>query len=1118
MRRSKKLFLISLGCAGVAIVLFLAAILIFHLLANRGMVREFIVEKADQATGGNLSYYRLDLSLLPIPHLTVRNFRLTKKESFEVQARMLSVYPRMRSMLMGRLSIYRLILDAPDIQLRMPPLHTTEGSAPETDHGSPPLSATIKKTIGAGWGALAAIDPETLVQVENGALMLDFPDAPDVQISAIRAVARNRDGKLLFKLKCSSRLTGETRITATAGIADQRVDGSIALADFDPRPLLAYFSLPGGITTDPARSALDLDFSVLGNGRTRSTFRFQAPSLAVRRADRKLALTGVDLSGTLASEDSELTVTIDTLASRQPALSLSATAVIGRDEGNGRTRLRCSASAETLDIAVAGNVTRAIAGDLQAVRTAFDVAREGNLTQAKYSIGLERDEAGWHLNNMRATGHLSRGWVTIPGVNADLKDLDGEVVYEDARVEFNQVAGIFKGATFGELSAAIDWERQATLSIASPSVRVDAAPFFTWLTGFAELGGIKDYVRSIDGQADVSKLEISGPLTEPGKWRFTVTGSPENIRLDSPRAPFSIRLSGGEISYRPGSERSSGVTVEFLDGRFVSSHQSMGIIDPEAVTWRIDGSMGPQTLAWLGTILPIPAHLQMKPPVELTGVNIAWGRASGISFAGGMKTAGGVDLYADITHTPELWQIRKIQFSDGHSRATISASKRVSLVDLSFSGDIEKQTIDRLLENNQTLSGRLEGDCQVRFDTKAPMNASFTGRLSGNGLTIRQWAETPIEVGTFSINGHGRRLELGPSEISLFNSRLVVAGKLAPRDNALRFDFNVDAGRLDEALIHSLQTALKGSRTDAQEKAPAAFVPNGIVHLNVDEFSYGGFSWAPVNADIRVEDGNTGVKIHRAELCGISTTGELDFSPEGVGLTITPMAKDASLDETVNCLWNKSVAADARYDLDGSIHLPPTREDPTRSITGRMIISSQNGKITRSSLLLEIFSILNITEMFVGGKSDLAGKGYGYTNATATATVGEGKIQLEEILLDGNSMKITGQGNIDLMKRTANILLLAAPLKTVDRIVKKIPVIGYITGGTLISVPLRVQGKLDDLSVVPIPPAEVGKSLLGIMERTLKAPFKLVKIAVDHSSKQPTGKDTPSDKQRYPGH
>jgi hypothetical protein len=227
-----------------------------------------------------------------------------------------------------------------------------------------------------------------------------------------------------------------------------------------------------------------------------------------------------------------------------------------------------------------------------------------------------------------------------------------------------------------------------------------------------------------------------------------------------------------------------------------------------------------------------------------------------------------------------------------------------------------------------------------------------------------------------------------------------------------------------------------------------------------------------------------------------------------MSLRIAPTATDASLQKTVRCLWNRPVKAVAQYDLSGEISLPPTRENPDRFLSGQVDISSRNGNIEYASVLMKIFTVLNITEIFTGGKTDLAENGYGFTNAHAKAQIADGKVRFDEILIDGNSLKITGQGNISLDNLEPNITLLAAPLKTIDRIVNKIPIINYISGGSLITIPLQITGPLADIKVKPIRPSAVGQGLLNIMERTLKAPFKLVQSTSD-AVEAGLSKDTP---------
>ena len=81
---------------------------------------------------------------------------------------------------------------------------------------------------------------------------------------------------------------------------------------------------------------------------------------------------------------------------------------------------------------------------------------------------------------------------------------------------------------------------------------------------------------------------------------------------------------------------------------------------------------------------------------------------------------------------------------------------------------------------------------------------------------------------------------------------------------------------------------------------------------------------------------------------------------------------------------------------------------------------------------------------------------------------------------------------MNLEDRTVDVRIVASPLRTVDTIVSKIPLVGRILGGTLISVPIRVRGDLGNPTVTPLSPSMVGAGLLGIVKNTLKLPFDLV--------------------------
>ena len=874
---------------------------------------------------------------------------------------------------------------------------------------------------------------------------------------------------------------------------------------------MAYAPLPADITVGDTRTAVEATVTVSSPETVHSRFDLRFPSLAVTRKGRRLDLETVVIAGSLDYTDKQKVLSFDTLQSAKPPLNLSATAAIAPAGESGRALLEINADTGQIDIAVASQVTRDLVGDLKVIRTAFNVAKQGILTDVTYFAAFDVDPKGWQPKKMKAAGHIAQGLVTIPGIEADLERMDGDVAYEDKRVFFKQVSGHFKGATFEHLESAIDWERASTLTIACPSTVVDAAPMYTWLTGFKGLDKAKNQIETATGKATLSNLEISGPLTKPSKWSFNIVGTPQTLRLKSPLVPFEVNFSGGEIVYIPGKEHASDVRVEFLDGSFVTSFKSKGIIKSEAEAWRIDGSMGQATIDWLGTILPIPEHLQIKPPVDLSGVNIGWDSTQKtLSFKGEGKSAGGVVLFTDFTRSPNSWQIRDLQFSDGSSKATVSARKHDNTIELAFSGNLESQTADRLLRDNRTLSGRLEGDFRSVIDTSVPLNSTFAGKLSGEGLHLQSIVRDPIEVKQFAIDGRDNQLTIAPSAVSLLNSQMVVDGLLKRSDGNLVFDLNVNADRLDETLIRTLQPAAEdNAESMARQEPRAKFVPRGDIHLNVADFTYSGFTWSPLEADIHIDDDRIHVRIDKADVCGISTTGEIEFSPRGLAFTITPEARGASLQQTDQCLWQMPIEAEATYDLTGVITLPPTRENPLQFMSGQLDVSSQNGKIMYANVTTKVISYLETTDVFVSEKSDLEKEGLPYKTAHIKAKIGDGKLLFDEILFDGSDLKITGQGTLDLQAATADIILLAAPFKNVDGVVNQLPVINYIAGGSLISVPIRIQGKWSDLRVLPMRPADVGRGVLNLMERTLKAPFKLVQSASEFVEEE-SSKGTPS--------
>jgi hypothetical protein len=177
---------------------------------------------------------------------------------------------------------------------------------------------------------------------------------------------------------------------------------------------------------------------------------------------------------------------------------------------------------------------------------------------------------------------------------------------------------------------------------------------------------------------------------------------------------------------------------------------------------------------------------------------------------------------------------------------------------------------------------------------------------------------------------------------------------------------------------------------------------------------------------------------------------------------------------------------------------------------GHMEFDAAEGRIFAGrfySVLIDISNLIQFTEMFKGKMPDLSAEGFGYHSIHIKADVQKSILNLTEMVIDGMSMGIVCHGYVDYFNKKMDITALVAPLKTVDFFVNYLPGVNYILGGSLISIPVRIEGDLNNPRVIPISPTAVGSGLLGIMKRTLHLPIKMIEPVFLNQTPVPPDKE-----------
>ncbi|NDY71617.1 hypothetical protein DO021_08345 [Desulfobacter hydrogenophilus] len=265
------------------------------------------------------------------------------------------------------------------------------------------------------------------------------------------------------------------------------------------------------------------------------------------------------------------------------------------------------------------------------------------------------------------------------------------------------------------------------------------------------------------------------------------------------------------------------------------------------------------------------------------------------------------------------------------------------------------------------------------------------------------------------------------------------------------------------------------------------------IFLNINTLGYAQHVYQKVQAQITVDHPVTDINITHALFCNLDFSGRItlnhDKKKPGVLTHIlfnTDQAKEVSL--SIGCLTGSQSVIEGRYTLGGELSgAAQTLSQVTSKQNGLLNFKAQSGRIFKATLLSRLLSVLNIL-----GETDLQQQGFGFKTFTANAEVKESVVHIKKSFIDADNMAIIAEGWADPLNDALDITFLVAPFKTIDTIIKYIPVVNTILKGRLVSFPARAYGKLSDPTVIPLHPSAVGKGLLNLLGDLVTTPGRLI--------------------------
>jgi hypothetical protein len=1130
-RRRSLVLLVLSGCA----LLVVAGILAPRFI-NQDALRERVAGQLSTALGAEVKVRALRVFLLPLPHVVLRGVSVSRSGVVDGTAASVSLVPSLGPLLRGEVQPAKVSLKLPDVTLQLP-RRSPAANAVRTPGSLAELNQTLATVLAAVSTAVASRAPGLVVEVTDGQVTLAAVEAPAVTVGNIHALLRLPPNQLVLDLTCTSNLWDSLSLRASFTPTSLSGSGQIRLQRLRPQVITPLLLHGSSLRLGDSEATIALQFTTSGSASLEAEIEGVIPKLTVQRGAETLVIRGDHLKASARVGDSATAVVLNELQLQNPALRLSGSMTLDERAPLARVQL----DARDVDVSSVRHAATVLAGPAPVARAIFDVLRSGRVPRFTLDAQGPAPADLGDLDAIAIRGTLDHGRIHVPGIELDLDEVAGNAAVTDG-----VLIGDHATAQLGTIQAS-DGALRLGLAGAAPelhvetSVHADAAEvpallkrlvasqaLSRQLDRFSDVHGTAAGTLRLDGTTtdvttavDVSQLHVSGLLrgmSQPlkidgGRLHYdgraiavadmqvtagTSTLSQLSARVDWEQAP-SLSATAGRARLvldemypwlgAAGWSVASAWDLKSVKGTVdLDALQVRGPLDSPS-DWQVELKGAAHNLA-----VESPAFQQrtaLRYPVSLSNVRLSQDPASGTSFSASVTGVQGLSGSIDLLRTPEALHVKKLSVRDADSDASLSLLLKSREFDLTFAGSLSRRTVDALVVDNPLIHGWVRGDFRAQIPMDQPSSATAVGRLEASDVVLPNVFNTPLRIETASLRARAGGITVSAAIDAGAGGRARLKGQVKPSPRAFVADVDLTTDRIDWNTIAAILGRGDGGRSTAA--ASSWRVPlRGTVRVAADSFTYNGFTWQPLRAAITLAADGPKVRMTGANLCGITTPGTIRPTPRGLSLRFNPTAKDQELDSSLACLTQQVRLATGRYGLTANLAAHGEPSELLRSLQGHVDFTAKAGRIYHVNTIAKVLSVVSIATGSLENIADLTTAGLPYDTYTVKGDIRGGTLVLDQAVLDGPSVKIVSEGSIDLNSRTCDLTLLVAPLRSVDKVIGRIPIVGDVLGGSLVSIPVKVTGSWTEPTVTPLSPSAVGESLLNGMKRTLKLPMRVI--------------------------
>jgi hypothetical protein len=1086
----------SLGIALGLFVLLASAVLIGERLIDTPKIRAQLAEKLSRVLNGHVSWETLEIRLLPRPHAEVRGVYVALPNVLTLDVGMAQIKIRLLPLFRGNAEVQAITLERPNVDLWI----SSPAKAEPRESTQPTVPIVLyRDAMRPLLDAVARFAPATTVALQDGRVALHLSRLPLLEARELQVQMVTDGGGIALTASAAGTYWARLAIDGRVEFADLRALVKVKASQLKLQPALEdTFS---GVRQSLVLSDADAELEAATDGHTdiKIALNLDLPKADVQVRARRLAIGPVRIVGSVKFIEDNITVALGKIRFGELV-----------NVGTANLRLGGAKHLPELDIALAELDLARLRDALMIFvagqpRVTEYIARihVGRLRELRLSSRADSFAKLFALSNLRGSVQLVDASMSVPTLERDATNIMASAEMASGVVKVGKLSARLGASQLRE--AGVDIVLLKPMGIErgrglATIVSQDLLPGMRAREPFAKL---LRSVPTLSGLADIAVRSLALRFDKPSRVTYDLSVSPRRLRIDTDKLPGALEVRGGAVRVTPKSIRADRVGIEVLDSRATVSGELTDFQggNLQATARVAQGVIAPKLIDWIWLRAHLPERLKPAKPLNFAAQRVRWSEA-GLDVEAEATIDSGSSVDIALSTRGKTFTLRRALIKDRDSDANISFAAHDSLIEVGFGGVLAARSLASVVgAPAESYPGRISGTIEATLDLTRRGRSAARGELTGELLDLLSLTGIPLKVERFDVRGGGQALQIRELAMDWAEQRATIRGAVGRETNGIAANLEIDSPGIVVDAFQSLPAKKGASASVDKDNNPSrsftlwSLPVTGTVSLRTAFVEARGHRVQDLRADATLQHETLKVNVTEASLCGISFPLSLRLTPKQVDADVNVTATNQSLEGVVQCLTGMPVIMTGTFDIAGTLTAQGTPEEIAKSwakhLAGTVAFSARDGEIRKMALLGSILSLKSVRDVLKGDVG-LGEHGFKYRSITVGAKIEKGQVSVEQATLDSPALGLAAAGTVNLENYESRLTVLVAPFGKLDRAVRKTPVLGYVIGGTLTSIPVGVTGDIRNPLVVPLGPRAVGSQVLGVFERTFKLPGKLV--------------------------